>query len=149
MCSLHGEVLYSLRTLPIFLLYPLHGRLCSLGAIDASLPTTPTWSLPCDRRRVPEPPLPHAVGVCQTAQRSFGCRVARKHFFPLSSHVGVGDRHAQIAGCVAHGQLPRFCTGSRTLRRGVRFASHSTSGENSKQNIKDRNTLPKDKTNLS
>ena len=109
---------------------------------------TPTWSLPCDRRRVPEPPLPHAVGVCQTAQRSFGCRVARKHFFPLSSHVGVGDRHAQIAGCVAHGQLPRFCTGSRTLRRGVRFASHSTSGENSKKNIKDRN-LPKDKTNLS
>ena len=63
MYSLRGEIYRTLPTQPI----PLYnhspytcsarrraGRLCSLGAIDAVCFPTPTWSLPCDRRRVPE-----------------------------------------------------------------------------------------------
>ena len=81
MCSLRGEIYRTLPTQPI----PLYnhspytcsarrraGRLCSLGAIDAVRSPTPTWSLPCDRRRVPEPPPTFwSALVRQCSARSF------------------------------------------------------------------------------
>jgi hypothetical protein len=61
------------------------------------------------------------IGTCQTAQPLMGCCAARVPV-SLPPHVGVGDRHAQIAGCGRVSSRHKFCSRSRhtSMRASVR-----------------------------